>query len=72
MATHSSILDWRILSIEEPGRLHSPWSWKESGTPHVVDLLIFLGLLKCVFSWHSNVKKYSELVTSGPQSSVLE
>ena len=24
MATHSSILAWRIPSTEEPGRLHSP------------------------------------------------
>ena len=26
MATHSSILAWRIPWTEEPGRLHSPWS----------------------------------------------
>ena len=26
MATHSSILAWRIPWIEEPGRLHSMWS----------------------------------------------
>ena len=28
MATHSSILAWRIPSTEEPGRLHSPWGHK--------------------------------------------
>jgi len=28
MATHSSILAWRILWTEEPGRL-SPWGHKE-------------------------------------------
>ena len=25
MATHSSILAWRVPWTEEPGRLHSPW-----------------------------------------------
>ena len=30
MATHSSILLWRIPWTEEPGRLYSPWSRKES------------------------------------------
>ena len=29
MATHFSILDWRIPWTEEPGRLYSPWSHKE-------------------------------------------
>ena len=28
MATHSSILAWRILWTEEPGRLHNPWGRK--------------------------------------------
>ena len=31
--THSSILDWRIPWMEEPGGLHSPWGHKESDTP---------------------------------------
>ena len=30
MATHSSILAWKISWTEEPGRLHSPWGRKES------------------------------------------
>ena len=30
MATHSSILAWKIQWMEEPGRLYSPWSRKES------------------------------------------
>ena len=30
MATHFSILAWKIPSTEEPGRLHSPWGSKES------------------------------------------
>ena len=31
MATHSSILAWKIPRTEEPGR-HSPWGQKESDT----------------------------------------
>ena len=30
MATHSSILAWKIPWTEEPGRLYSPWGVKES------------------------------------------
>ena len=30
MATHSSILAWRIPRAEEPGGLHSPWGRKDS------------------------------------------
>ena len=29
MATHTSILAWRIPWTEEPGGLYSPWSHKE-------------------------------------------
>ena len=32
MATHSSILAWKILWTEEPGRMYSPWGRKESDT----------------------------------------
>ena len=32
MATHSSILAWRIPWTEEPNRLYSPWGHKESDT----------------------------------------
>ena len=32
MATHSSILAWRIPWTEEPGEFYSPWSPKESDT----------------------------------------
>ena len=32
MATHSSILAWRIPWTEEPGGLYSPWDCKESDT----------------------------------------
>ena len=30
MATHSSILAWRILWMEEPGGLHSMGSWSQT------------------------------------------
>ena len=29
MATHSSTLAWKILWLEEPGRLYSPWGHEE-------------------------------------------
>ena len=32
MATHSSILAWRIPWTEEPDRLHSPWGLIEADT----------------------------------------
>ena len=32
MATHSSILAWRIPWTEEPGRAYSPWGHKELDT----------------------------------------
>ena len=32
MATHSSILAWKIPWTEEPGGLYSPWGHKESDT----------------------------------------
>ena len=37
VATHSSILAWRIPLTEEPGGLHSPWGLKESGTTEVTE-----------------------------------
>ena len=33
MATHSSILAWRIPWMEEPGGLYSPWGLKENEQP---------------------------------------
>jgi len=32
MATHSSILSWKIPRTEEPGVGYSPWGHKESDT----------------------------------------
>ena len=42
MATHSSILAWRIPQTEEPGRLYSPWGCKESDTTEQLILSLFL------------------------------
>ena len=36
MATHSSILAWKIPWMVEPGRLHSPWGRKESDTTELL------------------------------------
>ena len=36
MATHSSILAWRIPRTEEPGGLHSPQGLKESDTTELL------------------------------------
>ena len=40
VATHSSILAWRIPWTEEPGRL--PWGPKESGTTEMKECIQFL------------------------------
>ena len=39
MATHSSILAWRIPWIEEPAELH-PWGHKESDSTEQLTLLL--------------------------------
>ena len=49
MATHSSILAWRIPWTEEPGRLQSMGSQKvghDQGTEHCNALLIYLSAKK--------------------------
>ena len=38
MATHSSILAWRIPWTEEPGRLYSPQGYKEWDTTEGLQL----------------------------------
>ena len=35
IATHSSILTWKILWTEEPGGLYSPWDLEELDTTEV-------------------------------------
>ena len=41
MATHSSVLAWRIPRTEEPGGLHSPWGCKELHTTERLTLSLF-------------------------------
>ena len=41
MATHSSILAWRIPWTEEPGVGYSPWNGKESDTTERLTLSHF-------------------------------
>ena len=41
MATHSSILAQRILWMEEPNRLHSPWGCKELDRTEQLNTFIF-------------------------------
>ena len=41
MATHSSILPWRIPLSEKPGRLHSPWDRKESDMTEQLTFSLF-------------------------------
>ena len=48
MATHSSILAWRIPRTEEPGGLYSPWGCKESDTTEQL-LLTHMVVLFLVF-----------------------
>ena len=47
MATHSSILAWKIPSTEEPGRDYSPWGHKESDTTEHACALVIQWLRLC-------------------------
>ena len=46
MATHSSILTWRIPWTEEPGGLYSPWGHKELDTTEQITLSLSLGWIQ--------------------------
>ena len=61
MATHSSILTWRIPWTEEPGRLHIPWGHKESDTMEVTEhgATHTQGELVWFFGFHCR-KRYAE------------
>ena len=41
MATHSSILAWRITWTEEPGGLQSPWGWQRVGHNWAINTFTF-------------------------------
>ena len=64
MAPHSTILAWKIPRMEEPGRLHSPWSRKESDKTerlhfHIEPLLcrFWLGDSRLPVGWSLNMNK---------------
>ena len=59
MATHSSTLAWKIPWTEEPGRLQSVGSRKESDT---TEQLHFHFLLSCIGEGNGNPLQYSCLV----------
>ena len=54
MATHFGILAWEIPWTEEPGRLYSPWSHKESDmTEQLITTTtkrIYIYIYKCLFT----------------------
>ena len=67
MATHSSILAWRIPWTKEPGRLYSPWGHKESDTtkwltlsPHFLFISEFTSMI---------LHKLPKLPTNYPKTS---
>ena len=47
MATHSSILAWKISWTQEPGGLCSPWGGEESGTTEQLTLITVYLLIYC-------------------------
>ena len=49
MASHSSILAWKIPWTEEPSRLYTPWGRKESDTTKQLHFLFLLLLYFSVF-----------------------
>ena len=51
MATHSSILDWRILWTEEPGGLQSMGSQRTEAAEHACTQAIYTTLLSCCFPY---------------------
>ena len=52
MATHSSILAWRIPWAEEPGGLYSPWGRKESDTTELLHFHFQDNYIKTILTTH--------------------
>ena len=68
MATHSSILAWRISWMEEPGRLHSTGPQRVR-QDWATSLSLSLGLCKCQGIWsggfrhvHMGYKRFSQML----------
>ena len=49
MATHSSILAWRIPWTKEPGGLYSPWGHKKSDRTEQLTLSLLICTCVCVY-----------------------
>ena len=62
MATHSSILAWKIPWTEKPGRL-SPWDRKESD---MTERLNFLSKLTIVCLFYYSLPNGCEVIRSEP------
>ena len=61
MATHFSILDWRIPWTEEPGGLYSPWSHKESDMHligRIMELCLYFFNKLIYFNWRLITLQY--------------
>ena len=67
MATHSSILAWRIPWTEEPGGLYSPWGRKELDTTEQITLSLSLGWtpLDLLMGWIWGMEERQECLDWG-------
>ena len=81
MATHSSILVWKIPWMEDPGRMDgwSPWGRKERHNRVSLSFFFFFSVLRCVIlcldmgqfqsallrTWKLTSGKFIELNNSG-------
>ena len=54
MTTHSSILAWSIPWTKEPGRLHSPWSCKESNMTERLNTAQQFSKFFTFRNWHTS------------------
>ena len=56
MASHSSIIAWRIPWTEEPGRLNSPWGHKESDMTKQLSPFFTYAILILIYSERYELK----------------
>ena len=59
MATHSSILAWRIPWLEEPGGLYSPWGRKKSDTTELLHFHFHFPLPFLKPAWTSGSSQFT-------------
>ena len=67
MATHSSILAWKIPWTEEPGRLYSPWGLKESDMTkrltQLIKQLVKVNSINNGVNWHHFLLYSEKIIT---------